>query len=177
MDEYKLQNEQQITGSGALNNNWDRTPDKAHDKNVTTFYRSAIKTEDTPTQYSWIELSLIADVEIGIVAIVNRLGIGCLKGCSKRLQNTRVEAFNTVRTVQKACGLVDGVDGYDTNLGEGSEADETYFVDCCGVQASVVRLTDVDNIPNEMNVAEVRIYKAKKGSDGERPTGLIMIKP
>ena len=167
MDEYKLQNELQITGSNALNHNWHRTPDKAHDKNVTTFYRSVVKT-DSPTQYSWIELSLISDVEIGIVAIVNRIGKECSKGCSKRLQNTKVEAFNTARTVQKACGLVDGVDGYNTNLGEGSEADETYFVDCGGVQASAVRLTDVDNIPNEMNVAEVRIYNVKKGNNCQR---------
>ena len=165
MDDWKLESELSISSAKALNYFVSKDPKYVHDKNVNTFYRSMSLANRRITENPWIELYLNSEMDVGTIAIVNRLGckVDSLYNCTTKLQNTKVEAFNTGRTVQKACGLVDGVDGYNTNLGEGSEADETYFVDCGGVQASAVRLTDVDNIPNEMNVAEVRIYSVKKG--------------
>lgn len=158
MNKSKLKTELPITSSTSLNYNYNKVgPAKAHDKNLTTFYRS--KTANSSFETPWIELSVASDVEIGVVAIVNRLR--CYGNCSRRLQNTKVEAFNSAETLLRACGIVDGVEGFE---GEASEADETYFVDCGGVKAKTVRLTDMDNVPNEMNVAEVTIYGFEKGS-------------
>ena len=167
VDDWKVESELPISSAEALNRHRSTEPKFAFDKDVNTYYRSkSLAFATTITENPWIELYLNTEMDVGIVAIVNRLGckVNSLYKCAKKLQNTKVEAFSKARTVQKACGLVDGVDGYKADLGEGREADETYFVECGGARARIVRLTDVDNIPNEMNVAEVRIYGIKKGT-------------
>ena len=119
MDDWKLESELPISRAEALNHLGLKEPKFAFDKDVNTFYRSK-SLATTITENPWIELYLNTEMDVGIVAIVNRLGckVNSLYKCATKLQNTKVEAFNTARTVQKACGIVDGVDGYKADLGE-----------------------------------------------------------
>ena len=122
-----------------------------HDKKTETFYRSTILGQ---TENPWIEVSLNNVALVGIVKIVNRLVCSHVE-CRTRLDNTKVEALGTTGTLKRACGIVVGVEGEEL---DSEEEDETYYVSCRGAAAMKIRLTDVDNIPNEMNVAEVQVF-------------------
>jgi hypothetical protein len=155
-----LTNELNIDSAESLNKfDPENAAAKIHDKDTTTSYIS-LKHSQNPKKNPWVEVNLNAEVAIGFVKMVNRLDCPNA-GCKTRLENTKVETFRATGYPLKVCGIVVGVRGH--NVGEIKAADETYYVDCRGVPARKIRLTDVDNVPNVMNIAEVQVFGVEKG--------------
>ena len=152
VSEDKLLNHLEIHSSEALNEIYDEVAKNIRDKDTRTYYRS-VTVQTNP----WVEVNFNTKVYVSFVMIVNRLDCPD-ETCSTRLENTRVEALGSARALKRACGIVVGVDGYD--VGRGTEAEETYFVNCRGSPARKIRLTDMDS---EMAIAEVQVFKAEKG--------------